>query len=50
MQMFVVWWCQLVGVTDPDAVKVAVGIVAAAPLLAAAYLGVGVLFAAIARR
>jgi hypothetical protein len=38
MQWYVVEFCKLIGVTDTAAVQVAVGIVAAAPILFVAYL------------
>jgi hypothetical protein len=38
MQWYIVEFCKWIGVTDPGAVQVTVGIVAAAPILFVAYM------------
>jgi hypothetical protein len=30
MQKFIAWWCELIGVTDPEAIRVATGVAAIA--------------------
>ena len=48
MERFVLWWCGLVGVTDQEAIHIAVGIVAGGSLFVGAYLLVVITFALIA--
>jgi hypothetical protein len=45
MQNVVRWWCELLGVTDPAAVQVAVGVVSAGALIAATLIVLGLVFA-----
>jgi hypothetical protein len=33
MQKFILWWCDFVGVTDPNAIQIAIGVSAAGALL-----------------
>ena len=35
MQKFVLWWCELIGVTDPNAIQIATGVCAAGILILA---------------
>jgi hypothetical protein len=48
LQNAVDWWCRLVGISDPTAIQIAVGIVGAASLLLVVWLAAILLFAAIA--
>jgi hypothetical protein len=36
MQQLVVWWCELIGVSDGDSIRVATGIIAGGSLILAA--------------
>jgi hypothetical protein len=38
LQSFVIWWCQLLGVTSTASIEIAIGIVAAACLLAIVWI------------
>ena len=35
MQKFMLWWCDLIGVTDPNAIQIATGVGAAGILILA---------------
>ncbi len=49
MQVFVNWWCALIGVTDTLSIEVATGVVAGGMLVTAAGFIVGGVFSILSR-
>jgi hypothetical protein len=50
MQSAVVWWCGLVGVTDPASIQVAVGVVAGGSLIVIVYAVTGIVLGLLATK